>query len=139
MFLYQKPLNKVSKPENKESIKERVRRLRREATFAESLLWGKLRNRKCGGYKFRRQHPIYIGIQNDWKVYVIADFCCLKQKVIIEVDGGYHNEKDQRMYDRLKRKELAVLGYRVIRFTNEEIEYDLMKSLEEIKRVLKNL
>ena len=137
MLLHREPLNGASKPENKESIKERVRRLRREATLAERILWEELRNRKCSGFKFLRQHPIYLGIQDDWKVYVIADFCCLRQKLIVEVDGSYHRDKDQRIYDEFRSSELGKLGYLVLRFTNEEVEYDMMKVLDVIKKNLR--
>ena len=138
MFVYQEPLNGALKSENKETIRERTRRLRKEATFAERLLWEALRNRRCNGFKFRRQHPIYIGIQNGWKTYVIADFCCLNKKMIIEVDGSYHCETDQSTYDQHRSTKLKELGYQVIRFTNEEVEYDMMKVLDAIKKYLRD-
>src|SRR5256885_1095580 len=60
-----------------------ARRLRRNETEAENILWQQLRNRKLEGLKFRRQFPIGP---------FFADFCCLERKLIVEVDGGQHKE-----------------------------------------------
>ena len=93
---------------------KRARELRKNSTKAESVLWQALRNRRLKGLKFRRQHPIG---------HYIVDFCCPEKKVIIELDGGYHlytYEKDQK-----RQRELESLGYRVLRFWNEDILEDL--------------
>ena len=71
--------------------------LRKKQTEAEVLLWSKLKSRKCGGYKFRRQHPI--------RQY-IADFYCHEQRLVIEVDGKIHLSKDQREKDLNRTAEL---------------------------------
>jgi very-short-patch-repair endonuclease len=63
---------------------------RKLSTKAEQVLWTHLRNRKLHGYKFRRQHPI---------LDFIADFYCHGCKLIIELDGEYHNAIEQRQYD----------------------------------------
>ncbi|QDS98100.1 endonuclease domain-containing protein [Adhaeretor mobilis] len=93
---------------------ERARPLRREQTKSESLLWALLRGRQCGGLKFRRQHPIGS---------YFADFACVAQRLVIEIDGGYHDaigEKD------LKRESyLRSHGWQVIRFTDEDVETDV--------------
>ena len=70
-----------------------ARLLRQEATNAENKLWQILRHRKLHGYRFRRQHPIGK---------VVVDFACTKHRLIIEADGGQHNENK---YD-AKRTEL---------------------------------
>jgi len=62
-------------------IKHHARKLRKNMTDAERLLWQHLRNRQLGGYKFRRQRPIGP---------YIVDFVCLEKKLVIEVDGGQH-------------------------------------------------
>ena len=96
---------------------------RRYATEAESLLWEYLRNRRIG-YRFRRQHPIdgYI-----------PDFVCLSQKLVVEVDGGYHSELEQQYDDELRTQMLEELGYHVIRFTNEQVLCDIDNVLKMIK------
>jgi cyclase len=66
-----------------------AKKLRNNPTKAESLLWDKLKQKQLG-FKFRRQHPVYK---------YIADFYCHKLKLIIEIDGDYHNETYQKEYD----------------------------------------
>ena len=120
------------------SILSRVRKLRREATPAERILWGELRNKKCLGFKFRRQHPIYLEIRNRIKNYVIADFCCVQQKLIVEVDGDYHLQDDQWLKDIFRTREVMKLGYRVVRFRNEEVECNLCEVINVIRKHLRS-
>ena len=84
---------------------------RREQTGAEKMLWDEI-HRNRYGLKFRRQHIIGI---------FIADFVCLKYRLVIEVDGGYHSESDQQVSDTLRTQALNAAGFKVIRFTNEEV------------------
>jgi very-short-patch-repair endonuclease len=86
--------------------------LRKNLTEAEQILWSHLRDRQMEGVKFRRQHPM--------KGYV-ADFYAHEIKLAIEVDGGYHNEKVQKLYDNDREDVLAENGVIVLRFTNEEV------------------
>ncbi|MBN2537878.1 endonuclease domain-containing protein [candidate division WOR-3 bacterium] len=88
----------------------RARRLRRESTDAERLLWRHLRNRKLAGARFRRQHPV--------GPYVV-DFCSPGARLIIEVDGGQHAERTE--YDSRRERHLAGHGFRVLRFWNNEV------------------
>ncbi len=97
------------------------RTLRQQLTSAEVLLWNKLRNRKLRGIKWRRQANIDK---------FIADFLCPEHKLIVEVDGGIH--ESQKEYDALRTEVIAVHGYRVIRFKNEEILKDLPSVLQQI-------
>ena len=85
---------------------------RKVQTKAEKILWCCLRNRKLKGFKFRRQHPLS---------HFIADFFCLESNLAIEIDGDYHNEREQREYDEGRTFELEELNVKVIRFTNEEV------------------
>ncbi|HEY3304763.1 MAG TPA: DUF559 domain-containing protein [Candidatus Binatia bacterium] len=62
-------------------LRNRARRLRHDQTDAERRLWARIRSRQLNGAKFRRQHPIN---------YFIADFCCLEQRLVVELDGGQH-------------------------------------------------
>jgi chorismate synthase len=100
---------------------------RKNATPAEEKLWELLRNKKLGGYKFRRQHPI--------EGY-IPDFVCFENKLVIEVDGGYHNEDEQKKYDEYRTKILNKNNYQLIRFTNEEVLNRIDFVLEEIGKYL---
>jgi very-short-patch-repair endonuclease len=98
---------------------------RKEPTRAEQLLWEALRGNQLG-QRFRRQHAI---------LSFIVDFVCLEAKLIIEADGEIH--LDQGEYDTQRTEMLASLGYRVIRFANQEIEEKLVNVLTLIKNELK--
>lgn len=101
--------------------------LEKEMTPAERILWEHIRNKKLG-VKFRRQHVVGI---------YIPDFVAISIKLIIEVDGKIHLRRKQEDLERTMNLEL--LGYKVIRFKNEEIENDLKKVIEEIKNTIKKL
>jgi very-short-patch-repair endonuclease len=87
-------------------------------TDAERLLWRHLRNRELGGWKFRRQYPVGP---------FIVDFICVEKNVVIEVDGGQHAENEAM--DLQRSAYLHKMGYRVLRFWNNEV-------LQEIEAVL---
>ena len=101
----------------------RARQLRREQTPAEALLWEHLRNRRLKGLKFRRQHPVGR---------FVADFYCAQHHLIVEVDGAVHER--QREYDELRTEELTRDGYRVLRFTDSQVERNLEWVLEQIAK-----
>jgi len=90
----------------------RARQLRRRQTDAEKLLWSHMRARRLGGYKFRRQHPVGP---------FVVDFYCEAARLVIELDGGGHNEPDQRVYDQERTRILEQLGLRVVRFWNNDV------------------
>ena len=104
-------------------LKEFARENRKKPTEAEAVLWQYLRDRQLGT-AFKRQHII----DN-----YIADFISLRQKLIIEVDGGYHTLPDQKISDEERTEILNYWGYRLIRFTNEEVLFDIDKVIEKIK------
>ncbi len=104
-------------------MQEKRRKLRKEQTEAEKVMWQKLRNRNFMGLKFRRQYSIGE---------YIVDFYCSKLRLVLEIDGEIHFTKDAKEYDRLRTKELQKLDIEVLRFTNEEV-------IEDIEGVLKNL
>lgn len=91
-------------------VRDNARELRVTMTQAERLLWNCLRDRKLGGLKFRRQHTV--------GPYVL-DFYCPTAKLGIEVDGGIHKALSE--YDEERTAHLNRYGYRIIRFTNEEV------------------
>ncbi len=109
-------------------LKEYAKENRLHMTAAEKTLWSLLR-RTFYGFKFRRQHPI-----NDF----IADFICLEAKLIIEVDGAYHCEAQQQMNDQIRTDILSDMGYKVIRFTNEEVLQHPKDVINKIKEELNN-
>jgi very-short-patch-repair endonuclease len=105
-------------------------RLNRQVqTEAEAIMWKCLRNRNLNGFKFRRQHPI---------ADFIADFFCLECNLVVEVDGDYHNETEQKQYDEGRTYALAELKIKVIRFTNQEVLENLDFVLQEISKHLKS-
>lgn len=85
--------------------------LRNNATPQEIILWSRLRRSQLG-HKFRRQHSIGN---------YIVDFYCPEKKLIIEIDGGQHDEKNIRKYDENRTKYLESLGLKVLRFWDNEI------------------
>ena len=99
---------------------------RRYMTPAESALWECLRNKNLG-VRFRRQHPVFG---------YIPDFVCLEKHLVIEVDGGYHFIGNQQVSDEERTQYLNLYGFEVIRFTNEEVIFDLGSVLNKIKEQL---
>jgi methionine--tRNA ligase/methionine--tRNA ligase beta chain len=93
-------------------LKNYVAEHRANPTPAEELLWEIVRGKKLDSYKFRRQHIIGSSI---------ADFVCIRQKLIIEVDGLIHQVPENIMSDEARTAELNRLGFDVIRFTNDEV------------------
>ena len=89
---------------------DRPRELRRNQTEAEKQLWRRLQGRQVGNCKFRRQHPIGPHI---------VDFVCLDRGLVVEVDGGQHN--DAADADERRTAWLNGRGYHVIRFWNNEV------------------
>ena len=102
------------------------RELRKSSTDAERALWRHLCARQLGGYKFRRQHP--------FDGYVL-DFVCIECKLVIEVDGGQH---DESMRDKARDEFLARAGFQTLRFWNNEVLQQTEAVLEVILRRLEN-
>jgi very-short-patch-repair endonuclease len=96
-----------SKPETL----DRARSLRTTQTLSERLVWSLLRANQLCGLKFRRQYRI-----DPW----IVDFACEPQKLVVEIDGGYH---DEIVEDDLRRQsDLQRRGWKVLRFRNQDVE-----------------
>ncbi len=106
----------------------RARRLRENQTDVEDKLWSRLRDRQLTGVKFRRQHPIGL---------FIVDFCCVERGVVVELDGGQH--VDRSSADERRTRVLERLGYRVLRFWDNEVLSNLEGVLERISEVLEGL
>ena len=93
--------------------------LRRTLTRAETILWARLKGQKLCGQKFRRQHPI-----DDF----IADFACVPARLVIELDGSAHGSADALERDARRTQRLMELGWRVLRFSND----DLLNRTDEV-------
>ncbi len=106
-------------------LKPKARAMRHEPTSAEAILWERLRNRRLGGYRFRRQHSVGR---------FIVDFLCLDAQLVVEVDGPIHRVNAQR--DRERKQKLESAGLHVLRFTNDEITHHLDRVMKEIDRHL---
>ena len=105
-----------------------VRKLRKNATRQERILWKILKNSQFANFKFRRQYPIGR---------YIVDFVCIEKFLIIEIDGGQHNE-DVSIFDDCERtKYLNNRGFRVIRFWNSDVDSNIEGVCIEILKNLK--
>ena len=99
-------------------IFKRAEQLRKNPTEAEQLLWKELQSDAFKKYHFRRQHPIH---------HFIADFYSHKLKLIIEVDGEYHDYEEQQLKDKARTELLEFQGLKIIRFTNQQIIQEIVK------------
>ena len=108
-------------------LKDYAAQNRKHATEAENILWELLRGRQMG-QPFRRQHIIGE---------FIADFICIPSRLIIELDGGYHQLPNQQVSDIERQQWLEQHGFKVIRFTNEEVISNTERVLKIIKDNLK--
>jgi ATP-dependent DNA helicase RecG len=120
---------KTARPSTYYLLKELKTQNRKNSTPAETILWECLRNKNLK-YKFRRQHIIDV---------FIADFVCIEKKLVIEVDGSYHNTPEQKEADEMRTQILNEIGFKVIRFTNEEVIANTDKVLEKISKILESL
>ena len=114
-------MNEGRRWRSSKAIQELARELRKEQTPAERKLWSYLRLKQLSGYKFRRQHPAGS---------YIVDFYCPSCRLVVEIDGDSH--VDQEEYDAERTAWLEEQGYRVIRFTNREVQYQVEVVLGEI-------
>ena len=96
-------------------------------TDAERRLWSRLRLRQLDGHRFRRQAPVGS--------YVV-DFVCLSSRLVIELDGGQHNEADVEARDTQRTDWLNSKGYRVLRFWNHEVLTETDDVMEAIFNAL---
>ena len=96
-------------------IFEKAKVLRKSMTEAEVVMWDFLNKNRIMGLRFRPQHPIER---------FIADFYCHPIKLVIEVDGGIHNNPENHEYDIRRTAELEKFGIEVIRFTNKQVLFN---------------
>jgi very-short-patch-repair endonuclease len=94
---------------------KRARRLRRDLTDAERILWSRLKGRRLGA-QFRVQHPI---------APYIADFACVSMKLIVEVDGATHSTPAEQAHDEHRRNVLERSGWTILRVWNDDVYRNL--------------
>ena len=105
------------------SFTKLAKKLRLESTLAEKLLWSRIKARRLNGWKFRRQHPFGS---------FILDFYCHEKKLVIELDGGYHDYYLSREQDKERDKILKKHNIKVLRFKNDEVLHGLEAVLQTI-------
>jgi very-short-patch-repair endonuclease len=108
---------------NDPTLKQRRRELRRNQTNAEMALWAKVRNKQFFGMRFFRQYSIGP---------YILDFYCPTVKLAVELDGGQHNQSDNREYDAARSEYLKAQGIDVMRFWDNEVLLDVQNVLSKL-------
>ena len=104
-------------------LRRSAREMRSRPTDVEKALWWRLRDRKLGDLKFRRQRP---------ERRYIADFVCLEAKLIVEVDGSQH---EGSIHDRYRTRDLKRMSFDVVRFSNEDVRADIDAVCARILRI----
>jgi very-short-patch-repair endonuclease len=114
-------------PTSNQEISAAAKELRHTLTEPEKTLWLKLKAKKINGVKFRRQEPIGS---------FIVDFVNFENRLIIELDGNPHKEKETKIYDNYRTQWLESQGFRVLRFWNAEVLKNMKAVLEKINRYI---
>ena len=104
-----------------------ARQLRQQSTDAERILWSQLRRNALEGVKFKREHPIGP---------YIVDFVSLENRLIVELDGGQHNELEGQESDKERTEWLEKKGYRVLRFWNNDVLTNIEGVYNTIRQAL---
>ena len=123
-----KPQSMITEQKVNSSKVKLSKRFRTKMTNAEALLWEKLRKSQLGGNHFRRQQ-ILFGF--------IADFYCHSKRLVIEVDGDIHKEQMEK--DQERESVFIENGFRIIRFTNEQVENNIEEVLTGILDVVRDI
>lgn len=110
-------------------VLNRAREMRHPQTPAEATVWRYIRN-QAPGHKFRRQHPIGK---------FIIDFYCAQLRLCIEIDGDTHLKEDQQKHDAVRTEYLELIGRKVIRFTNDDVRFNIEAVVQEIKDMCERL
>ena len=114
-------------PKSPDGHTDRARKLRRDSTKAERLLWSKLRSDRIGA-KFRRHEPVSS---------YIVDFACIENGLVIEVDGSQHYSDEGKKQDKERDEYLKSLGFEVMRFSNRDVLINMNGVLTVIQEKLK--
>jgi very-short-patch-repair endonuclease len=116
--------------DNNLQLRNFARNLRKSQTDAEAKLWSILRSRQLSGFKFRRQYPL---------AGYIIDFYCVREKFVVELDGGQHAEPVAQLYDSERTERLSNLGIRVVRYPDDDVLRSPDVVLEDIYLKLTSL
>ena len=116
----------MADPQNYNILKENAKQMRKEPTEAEQAFWEIATSGRLEA-KFRRQHII-----GDY----IVDFVCFEKKLIVEIDGGYHDEVEQQIEDTLRSEELKDYGFAILRLRNEEVIGNPEEVIKKVKLVM---
>ena len=104
----------------------RAKRLRRELTDAERIVWSRIKENKLR-WHFRCQHP---------EGPYILDFACVELKLAVEIDGATHSSLPERLHDARRERFLAARGWMTVRFWNDEVYRNLHGVIETIMGAL---
>lgn len=113
--------------------KQLCRELRKKSTTAERIFWEAVRDRRFLNKKFYRQYPIFFDVLGK-ETFFISDFYCFEEKLVIEIDGGYHER--QKEYDELRTSVINLLGLNVVRFKNDEVESNIDAVLKKLHKII---
>ena len=116
----------TASPDRYMLLKEFAKKNKQHPTEAEKLLWECLRGKNLW-FKFNRQH-----IVGDY----IVDFICIEKSLVVEVDGGYHSEYEQIQKDEMRTESVRRMGFRLIRFANEDVYGRIQDVIDKIKEEL---
>ncbi len=108
----------------------RARVLRKDMPEAEHRLWYFLRRKQLDGYQFRKQHPVG---------HYVVDFACVKENLIVEVDGATHGTDEEIAYDARRTRFLESKGWKIVRYGNEEVYKHVGEVVDDIHAHLKGL
>jgi len=123
------PNYRTANPDRYDILKQFAKENRNHQTEAERILWSLIKGKSLGA-KFIRQHIIH-----DY----IADFVALEEYLIIEVDGGYHYQDEQMQWDAYRTEELEAFGFKVIRFDNNEVIFNINAVMDKIATELNTI
>lgn len=113
------------------------RDLRKNQTHTELIFWNNVKNKKFMGLKFLRQHPLFYQYYGQ-KKFFIADFYCGELRLVVEIEGGIHEQ--QADYDKIRTEIIEAQNeYKVVRFKNEEVLKEIQKVLNRLKNIVINL
>ena len=103
--------------------------MRSSPTPTEGMVWEMIRSGRLEGFKFRRQHRIG---------QYIVDFVCLSKRLIVEIDGDIHLDKIHQSSDSVREQELKEMGFKVLRFTNDDVADNHAWVMETLRKALKD-
>ena len=117
-----------------ENIKIVAKKLRKNQTKTEKMLWDRIKNDKLW-VRVLRQKIFYVYTESNWiNRYIIPDFYIASKKLIIEIDGSIHKISDILKLDKIKEDLIINRWFDIIRFTNDEVENNIENVIQKIKQ-----